>query len=242
MTENQQPDARAEQPPSPVGAPPPIARNLRGPGRRRRKAPPPANLADYLKDFSIDVSPAGLIQLFGAERPIQLEIGSGKGLFLFRESLRAPAVSWLGVEWSREFASLAAERLARGKRTNARVINADARALLPRFADQQFAGIHVYFPDPWWKRKHRKRRLVNADFLDQAARLLPTGACLYLATDVEEYFYEMLKNLAAKSALFSRVEDPISSEPTNDFDYLTHFERKYRKAGRPIWRAQFRRT
>jgi tRNA (guanine-N7-)-methyltransferase len=101
--------------------------------------------------------------------------------------------------------------------------------------------MHVYFPDPWWKARHRKRRVLSAEFLRHAGRVLPPGATLHVWTDVEEYFEESM-GFAAATGLFAaaRVEEP--PPPEHDLDYRTHFERRTRLAGAPVWRAALDRN
>jgi tRNA (guanine-N7-)-methyltransferase len=146
------------------------------------------------------------------------------------------------VELAAGYARLCAGRLASVDRTNARVIQGDGtflvRCLLP---DACLGGMHVYFPDPWWKARHRKRRVLSAEFLRHAGRALPPGATLHVWTDVEEYFEESM-GFAAATGLFAaaRVEEP--PPPEHDLDYRTHFERRTRLAGAPVWRAALDRN
>lgn len=177
-------------------------------------------------------------RLFGDNRPVELEIGSGKGLFLLREGAMRPDVNFLGVEWSRKYARFAAERLVRNGVANVRLVSADVNQLIPRFPDGAFQAVHVYFPDPWWKQRHRKRRLFNEAFVGEAVRILQPEGMLKVATDVEEYFHVMQKLLAAEQRLHA-VDPPAPNTPAHDLDYLTHFERKYRIEGRAIYRAQY---
>lgn len=191
----------------------------------------PASLGEQI-DFRI---------LFGNQRTVELDIGSGKGLFLLHEAVRRPDVNFLGFEWAKKFARRAAERLARHDVSNVRIVVGDVRPILGKLRPAAVRAVHVYFPDPWWKRRHRKRRLFSGGFVGQIARILAPAGQLHLATDVEEYFGVMLAELE-RHRCFSRLENPQLSAPQHDLDYLTHFERKYRKQGRDIFRAIFART
>ncbi|QDU62732.1 tRNA (guanine-N(7)-)-methyltransferase [Planctomycetes bacterium Pan216] len=183
-----------------------------------------------------------LTALFGNDHPVELDIGCGKGLFLLQEGRRRPEANFLGVDWALKYARRAAERLVKYEVSNARVVAGDIWKMLPTMADASIAAIHVYFPDPWWKRRHRKRRLFSSTFLDTAARLLRDDSRLHVATDVEEYFGVMMKELE-RHELFVPAESPVTPAPEEDgdADYLTHFERKYRLEGRAIHRTIYKR-
>ena len=175
-----------------------------------------------------------------AER--ELEVGSGKGLFLLNAARRHPEVQFVGIELSRKYARRAAERLARHGLTNVRVVWGDARRLIAtRVPDASVLAVHVYFPDPWWKKRHRKRRIWEPGFVEQVARVLRGRGRLEIATDVESYYLEIMCLLRGDRRFEERsVDDP--ARPEHDLDYLTHFERKYRIEGRPIFRARFVRS
>lgn len=176
--------------------------------------------------------------LFGRRGPVELEIGCGKGLFLLRESQARPATLFLGIEWSNKYSKEAAARLLNHGVANVRILRADARRQIERIPDTSLQAVHIYFPDPWWKTRHKKRRLVQVDFITQVARVLQPAGALFLATDVGEYFQVMLAVLAEVPA-FERLADPNERAAEHDLDYLTHFERKYRREGRAIYRASY---
>ncbi len=173
--------------------------------------------------------------------PVELEVGSGKGLFLTSAAAAAAGRNFLGIEIAHGYARLTAGKLAAAAARNARMIRGDAGfivgSLLP---DACLAGMHVYFPDPWWKARHRKRRVLSEGFLAQAGRVLTTGSLLHIWTDVEEYFEEALA-AAARTGLFAAPSEEAASEPRHDLDYRTHFERRTRLAGLPVWRAALER-
>ncbi len=111
-----------------------------------------------------------------------------------------------------------------------------------RVAPQSVAAVHVYFPDPWWKSRHRKRRVFTPEFAHIAGTILRVGGRLSLATDVEAYHGVMRQIVRDLGAAFHEQPPPDLSEPRHDMDYLTNFERKFRKEGRPIYRAAYERT
>jgi tRNA (guanine-N7-)-methyltransferase len=171
-----------------------------------------------------------------------MEVGSGKGLFLSTASAARPDLNFLGVEISGGYARLCGGKLAAQRAANARIVHGDAtylaRSLLP---DACLAAIHVYFPDPWWKARHRKRRVLSDAFLIHAGRVLIPGGQLHIWTDVEEYFHEAMA-AAQGTGLFSAARNVEVRPAEHDLDYRTHFERRTRLAGAPVWRALLERS
>jgi tRNA (guanine-N7-)-methyltransferase len=99
----------------------------------------------------------------------------------------------------------------------------------------------VYFPDPWWKKRHRKRRVMCEEFLHIIERVLCPGGALHFWTDVEEYFQTTLALIAACTRLAGPL--PVAeSTSTHDLDYRTHFERRMRQAALPVYRSEFRKS
>lgn len=195
-----------------------------GPGVAPDIAPPP---------------PIDFAALFGNHHPVELEVGSGKGLFLANAARANPGRNYLGVEIAQKYARLAAERLARQGIANAKVWAADIRDVLGRrIPDRSLRAVHVYFPDPWWKKRHKKRRVFNDELMEQIARTLQPGGELLVASDVEEYF-GLIRELIAASPAFHERPTPDLKEPEHELDYLTNFERKYRLEGRPVYRAAY---
>lgn len=108
-------------------------------------------------------------------------------------------------------------------------------------ADGCVQAVHVYFPDPWWKARHRKRRVLSEPFFEQAARILSADGTVHVWTDVEEYFHEAMA-AAAATGLYAPPRDVAERPAQDDFDYRTHFERRTRLADQPVWRAELDRT
>ncbi len=178
---------------------------------------------------------------FGNPRPVELEVGSGKGLFLANAASAHPDRNYLGVEITKKYARLAAERLVKQQIENARLWAGDIRGVMPRIIDRSLLAVHVYFPDPWWKKRHKKRRVFNADLVASIARTLQPGGGLHIASDVQEY-YQVIRELMAADPRFEELPALEPDSPEHDLDYLTNFERKYRLEGRPIYRANYHRT
>jgi tRNA (guanine-N7-)-methyltransferase len=212
------------------------------PRRPPRKPDPSLDLSAHLLKLDALPVPFDPQLVFPRATPVELEVGSGKGLFLASAAARTADRNFLGAEISGGYARLCAGRIAAAGAENARIIHGDAtflvRSMLP---DACLGGMHVYFPDPWWKARHRKRRVLSERFLAHAGRVLPPGATLHVWTDVEEYFLESMA-FAKATGLFAepRAEPAVAAE--HDLDYRTHFERRTRLAGAPVWRAALDRN
>ena len=180
--------------------------------------------------------------LFGNDRPVEVEVGFGKGLFLTTAAAACLDVNFFGIEIVRKYQLFTATRLVRRELHNVRVACADARLLLrDRVAAGSVRAVHVYFPDPWWKKRHHKRRVFTPGFAATVARVLQPGGRLHVVTDVEEYF-GIMTGIVGRLSEFGPLPPPTPTEPRHDLDYLTNFERKFRKEGRSIHRAAYERT
>lgn len=189
---------------------------------------------------AIPVPAAGVVDpavWFPHRRPVELEVGCGKGAFLVHAADMFPDVNFLGVELVGPIARVAAMRAARRELENVRVLWGDAKGLVrERLASECLDAVHVFFPDPWHKKRHRKRRVFDAPFLEGVTRTLVSGGMLCLATDHREYFQSMT-DLVHASASFA----PCLSYEVEGIDGVTNFERKYLAAGRKSYRASFRK-
>lgn len=180
--------------------------------------------------------------VFGTDRPVEIEVGSGKGLFLLTASAARPETNFLGIEIVRKYQLFAATRMVKHGRGNVRLACTDGMAFLRDCVTPgSVAAVHVYFPDPWWKKRHHKRRLFTPEFAALCPVVLPPGGRLHIATDVGEYFAVMQALLAELPSL-RVLPAPAERPPSHDLDYLTNFERKARKQGKPIYRAEYERA
>lgn len=182
-------------------------------------------------------TPASLPEIFGRPGPVEIEIGCGKGNFLVEYAERHPERPILGVEWEPGIALLAAGRLAkRPALLHARVLLGDCFYFFRDWmADNTVSVFHMYFPDPWPKKRHHKNRLMGPDFMAQVRRLAIPGAPFHWGTDHAEYNAEARELFAATDWL--EMVNP-DAEPTEGI--MTNFEKKYRKAGKPIYRCVLR--
>ena len=178
-------------------------------------------------------------ELFSSPAPVEIEIGSGKGGFLLTEAARRPERNFLGIERRVSHLRVCAERAVRRGLRNLRLLRANAVEILwARIPPASVAAFHVYYPDPWWKARHKKRRIFTPDFIADLARALVPGGELRMATDVEEYF-EQIVRLAAESGLFDAAQ-PTAEEFGTPDEPLTSYQAKYLRLGRPIHAALFR--
>jgi tRNA (guanine-N7-)-methyltransferase len=205
--------------------------------------PEPHSMTDnvaFTLDFPQGEAPLSWASVFGNEHPVELEIGSGKGLFLANAATADPGHNFVGVELSRKYAGQAAGRVAKRLLANVRVVAGDARLFLARYVPTaSLRTVHVYFPDPWWKARHKKRRVFCEPLVADVERALEPGGELRVATDVEEYF-GVIRGVVAGHPRFREEPVPEPKVPEHDLDYLTNFERKYRIEGRPIYRVHYR--
>lgn len=178
-------------------------------------------------------------ELFAQTADLEIEVGSGKGLFVLSEARRNPDRNFLGNELAVKYCRYAAYRLAQQNLTNARMLSGDGlelfRSLLP---DACAVAVHVYFPDPWWKDRHRQRRVMQPQFISDIQRVLVPGGIFHFWTDVREYFDETLGLMQEHSDL-EGPELVQEREAEHDMDYRTHFERRMRMNGEPVYRSRF---
>ncbi len=182
-------------------------------------------------------TPISMEAFFGKPGPIEIEIGCGKGGFLVEYCEKHPEQPFVGLEWEPEIAYLTAGRVAkRPHLPHARVLLGDAfyffRDFLP---DASVKAFHMYFPDPWPKKKHHKNRLMAQPFMEQVLRVALPDAPFYWGTDHEEYNAEA-QALFTSLPWLEMVEP--NAEPTEGI--MTNFEKKYRKQGKPIYRCEMR--
>jgi tRNA (guanine-N7-)-methyltransferase len=189
-----------------------------------------------------DVEPSlSWTEFFGNDQPVELDIGCGRGLFLFNAAVTHPETNYLGIEVDYREGRRSATRLMKRQLANGRVIGGDCRVLLSdRIQPHSVEAAHVYFPDPWWKKRHHKRRLFTPEFADLLGRVIRHGGFLHSWTDVAEYF-EIIRDLMDHHPLFQALAPPEERTAEHDLDYQTSFERKKRKLGSTIYRGLWQR-
>lgn len=187
--------------------------------------------------FGVDpgTTPLDLDLLFGRRAPRILEIGFGDGESLAELARARPECDYLGIEVHRPGIGhllLALEKDAIG---NVRIVRDDAVAVLrERIPDGSLAGVNIFFPDPWPKKRHHKRRLIQPPFVELLASKLEGGARLHLATDWEDYAAQMRETLNA-SPSFEESECSVERPATK-------FETRGRRLGHGVWDLVFIRS
>jgi len=173
-------------------------------------------------------------EMFGNDHPVELEIGMGKGTFITDQAKARPETNFFGIEWARWFWRYASDRLRRNNCTNARTVRAEAAFFLTEYVPAgSISVLHIYFPDPWPKARHHKRRLIQDKFMPLVQRILVPGGRLHIVTDHQEYF-EQIQDVVKRSNLEIIEYNRPGSAAEGEF-VGTNFERKYRREGRPFY-------
>jgi tRNA (guanine-N7-)-methyltransferase len=187
--------------------------------------------------FGLDLpeAPLDLARIFGRDAPRSLEIGFGAGEVIGSLAEANPHVDYLGIEVHRAGVGRLLLRAEQGSLKNLRVICHDAVDVLRDFvADSSFAEILVFFPDPWHKKRHHKRRLIDGGFVALLSAKLRAGGILRLATDWQDYAEQMLEVCNAEPQLRSLSADSTYA-PRPEFRPPTRFERRGERLGHGVW-------
>lgn len=175
--------------------------------------------------------------LFGRKASVHIEIGSGKGTFLVSEAEAYPDNNYLGIEWANRYYKFAVDRIGRKELGNVRIIRTDASFFFAEHVpESSVSWFHIYFPDPWPKARHNKRRLICTENVEHIIKCLEPGGVINLATDHADYFEQMEEVMNAefqkgslKQIPFTRAAGAKEGETVG-----TNFERKYIVEGRKI--------
>ena len=183
--------------------------------------------------------PVDLARAFGRAAPKVLEIGFGMGETTARIAAAHPEIDYLGVEVHRPGVGSLLNRIDALGLRNVRVIQRDAVEVLERMLPPAaLDGVHIFFPDPWPKKRHHKRRLIQPAFTTLLVSRMKPGASVHVATDWEEYARQILETLARDPALVNTAEG-FASRPETRLE--TKFERRGVKLGHRVWDLVFRK-
>ena len=183
-------------------------------------------------------------EFFPADQPVEVEIGIGKGRFLLEAAEKRPEINHVGVEWANKYLRFAESRAQRRGLENIRFVRIDARAMMSSIPDRSVQTFYVFYPDPWPKKRHHKRRFLREDMATELARVFVDAGKLHVATDHDDY-WEALQPVFDEHPEFERQERFGGAEfPLAEGEPLTHFEIKYaieeRKRHRASWARKTR--
>jgi len=182
-------------------------------------------------------------QIFGRAGPVHIEIGTGKATFLLNQAKAQPEVNFLGIERAKKFYRYAVDRIGRWGLTNVRILRTDAAVFLADFVpDASVDCFHIYFPDPWPKRRHHKRRFLNQANLQQLLRCIKPGGQLRIATDDGDYFGQIHQLIAAQGERLKAIEFLPAAGAEKSELTGTNYERKYIKDQRQIYALAVRKA
>ncbi len=172
-------------------------------------------------------------RIFGRDGPMILEIGFGMGETTAEIAQQNPQWNILGLEVYRPGVGALLSKIEQRGLTNIRVIEHDAVEVLAHMVpDDYLDGVHIYFPDPWPKKRHHKRRLIQSPFLSQLVQKLKPGGYLHMATDWPDYATQMLEVCSQEISLENRAKEGFSPRP--DWRPLTKFEARGIRLGNPV--------
>ncbi|MFJ1269023.1 tRNA (guanosine(46)-N7)-methyltransferase TrmB [Legionella lytica] len=191
----------------------------------------------WIKDYALSMSdsPWNLTEEFGRAADTIVEIGFGMGTSLLQMAQHHPELNYIGIEVHQAGVGSLAADLHDQQVTNVRIVAHDAvEAFQTQIADNTLAGIQIFFPDPWHKKRHHKRRLVQPEFIQLLTKKIKTGGFIHCATDWQEYAEHMLEVLSAVPGLHnSQAEGGYSPKPESR--PLTKFELRGERLGHGVW-------
>ncbi|MDH5473116.1 MAG: tRNA (guanosine(46)-N7)-methyltransferase TrmB [Gammaproteobacteria bacterium] len=191
-------------------------------------------------DYTTDI--INIDQLFGRTAPVVLEIGFGNGDSLFQMAQNNPDKNYIGIEVHRPGVGHLLHLIETHNIKNIRVICHDAVDVIEhQIANNSLDCIQLFFPDPWHKKKHHKRRIVQQKFVDLLATKLKTGGIFHLATDWENYAQHML-DVMSQNPNFKNLSPDNAFSPRPDDRPITKFEKRGHRLGHNVWDLFFKRT
>ncbi|HOW58251.1 MAG TPA: tRNA (guanosine(46)-N7)-methyltransferase TrmB [Candidatus Omnitrophota bacterium] len=180
-------------------------------------------------------------KFFGNVNPVEIEIGCGKGKFLMRRAEENPGINFIGIDRVEKWMKRRKQQSEKKVISNIRFMKAEARGFLTDAIPQTSVSVfHIYFPDPWPKRRHHGRRVINTDFLRLLHARLKVGGLIEIATDDEEYFMAIKKSIAAAMELWDNVRE-TRNERILDGMNKTNYEMKWESQGKPLFYMELKR-
>ncbi len=196
---------------------------------------------ELLPKYSIPYSesPLDLDQIFGRDAPNILEIGFGMGETSTAIAQANPQNDYLGIDVHTPGVGSLLKQIEATRLSNLRIIQHDAVEVLKNMIPPvSLAGVHIFFPDPWPKTRHHKRRLIQPEFISLLCERLKAGGYFHVATDWKDYAEHILKVLSSEPQLANTAQDYA---PRQEHRPLTKFELRGLKLGHPVWDIVFRK-
>ena len=181
-----------------------------------------------------------MTQIFGNERPVEIDIGCGKGKFLLARAEASPEINFLGIDRVAKWMRIGEKRSQKRNLENLKFLKTECREFLAGLSPESISAFHIYFPDPWPKRRHRRRRLVSADFLGLLHSRLGLGGLIEMATDDADYRGAMKKAVEQTTQLWKTVRESVNERLAYAM-LKTNYELKFEAAGRPLYYLELER-
>jgi tRNA (guanine-N7-)-methyltransferase len=193
--------------------------------------------------FGVDFVPSqplNLTAIFGNNHPVILEIGFGNGASLAETASNSPEQNYLGVEVHSPGVGHLLLEIEERSLKNLRVIRHDAVEVLEHgISPASLSGIHLFFPDPWHKKKHHKRRILKPSLVQLLAKTIQAGGVFHAATDWEHYAEQMMEVLSEANELFNNSAGPGNYSPRPAYRPVTKFELRGERLGHGVWDLVF---
>jgi len=177
-------------------------------------------------------------ELFGHQRPVHVELGTGKGDFLVGMAKRWPQINFIGIEYEEEVLYYAAFKVREQQLTNIRLLPFDSKHITDIFAPGEIQQLYINFCDPWPKRRHAKRRLTNPAFLDRYRLVLASGGGLFFKTDNERLFEYSLNQFATSGLALANISLDLHHYGNYVDNVMTEYEQKFSTLGMKIYRCE----
>lgn len=178
-------------------------------------------------------APFSFSEMFGNGNPVELEIGCGKGKFLVARAEAEPGINFIGMDYAGKWMKIGETRSLKRRLPNLKFIKGEARQLLARIPNSSVTVVHIYFPDPWPKRRHQKRRIVTAEFLQMLWSKLGKLGRIEMATDQADYYEQMQAAARHSPELWKRITEAVNVRIAFP-EFRTNYEIKYAAEGRQL--------
>ena len=174
-------------------------------------------------------------------RPLEVEIGCGKGRFLLARAQAFPEINFLGIDYAAKWMNIGLHRGQKRGLENLKFVRANAALMVEKYIpDGKVSVFHIYFPDPWHKRRHRKRRLLTKSFFECLWRRLAPDGLVEIATDNADYYASIAAEAALTRSLWSSVRESVNRRLFGE-EMKTNYELKYEAEGRPLYYMEMKK-